>query len=66
MRQTKGAGNFELSYLKDAISCYKAADTTFGINEYQNRQERETCNSYNNDFWKRDPCIAPIRDALST
>ena len=28
------------------------------------RQERETCNSYGNDFWKRDSCMAPIGSTL--
>ena len=77
MKQIKEAESSELSFLEDEISSYKAADTTFDITAYRNhrtsaivaestRQERETRNSYGNEFWKRDPRIAPIRGALGT
>ena len=30
------------------------------------RQEREVLNSLGNNFWKKDPTIAPLRGALAT
>ena len=77
MKQIKDIEASELCFLEDEVSSYKAADETFDIAEYRKhrvsailaestRQERETRNSYGNEFWKRDPRIAPIRGALAT
>ena len=77
MKQIKETETSELSFLEDEISSHKAASPTFDTTEYRHhrasailadsiRQERETRNSYGNDFWKRDPRIAPIRGALAT
>ena len=82
MKQIKETEASELSFLEAEISAYKSADSansdpSFDVTEYQahrtsailadsSRQERETRNSYGNDFWKRDPRISPIRGALAT
>ena len=77
MKQIKETETSELSFLEDEILSHKAASLTFDTKEYRNhrasailaesaRQERETRNSYGNEFWKRDPRIAPIRGALAT
>ncbi len=77
MKQIKETENSELSFLKHEISSSKAVDPAFDATEYHShrasaiiaesaRQEHETRNSYGNDFWKRDPRIAPIRGALAT
>ena len=79
MKQIKETETSELSLLEDEISSYKdaASNTTFDTTDYHThrasailaestRQERETRNSYGNEFWKRDPRISPIRGALAT
>ncbi|KAF7856304.1 hypothetical protein EAF04_009832 [Stromatinia cepivora] len=67
----------ELEYLHEEISAMKAQGRDFNESEYAQdraqhierealRQEREVLNSLGNNFWKKDPTIAPLRGALAT
>jgi fatty acid synthase subunit alpha len=67
----------ELEYLHEEIAAMKAQGHQFNESEYAQdramhiereaaRQEREVVNSLGNNFWKKDPTIAPLRGALAT
>lgn len=43
-----------------------AQDRAMHIEREAARQEREVVNSLGNNFWKKDPTIAPLRGALAT
>lgn len=67
----------ELEYLHEEVAAMKAQGLEFNESEYAqeravhiekeaSRQEREVLNSLGNNFWKKDPTIAPLRGALAT
>jgi len=67
----------ELLYLNEEVAAMKAQGADFDEKEYLQdraahlekealRQEREALSTWGNDFWKRDPKIAPLRGALAT
>lgn len=68
----------ELLYLNEEVAAMKAQGVVgFDEREYLQdraahlekealRQEREALSTWGNDFWKRDPKIAPLRGALAT
>ncbi|CZR63980.1 probable fatty acid synthase, alpha subunit [Phialocephala subalpina] len=67
----------ELEYLHEEVDAMKAQGVEFNEAEYAQerathieleaaRQEREVLNSLGNNFWKKDPSIAPLRGALAT
>jgi fatty acid synthase subunit alpha len=67
----------ELEYLHEEIDAMKAQGHKFNESEYAQdralhiereaaRQERDVLNSLGNNFWKKDPTIAPLRGALAT
>ncbi|KAI5815235.1 fatty acid synthase-like protein [Pyronema omphalodes] len=67
----------ELLYLNEEVAAMKSQGTEFDEKEYlqerashvhaeAKRQEREALSTWGNDFWKRDPKIAPLRGALAT
>jgi fatty acid synthase subunit alpha len=67
----------ELLYLNEEVAAMKSQGADFDEKEYlqerathvnaeAKRQEREALSTWGNDFWKRDPKIAPLRGALAT
>jgi fatty acid synthase subunit alpha len=67
----------ELEYLHEEIDAMKAQGQQFNESEYAQdralhiereaaRQERDALYSLGNNFWKKDPTIAPLRGALAT
>lgn len=67
----------ELEYLHEEIAAMKAQGQEFNESEYAQdraghiereaaRQERDVLNSLGNNFWRKDPSIAPLRGALAT
>lgn len=67
----------ELMYLQEEVAAMKSQGTSFDENEYMQdraghieresqRQESEALNAWGNNFWKKDPRIAPLRGALAT
>jgi fatty acid synthase subunit alpha len=67
----------ELLYLNEEVAAMKAQGAEFDEAEYLHeraqhvekearRQEKEALSTWGNDFWKRDPKIAPLRGALAT
>lgn len=77
MKQINETEASEISFLEAEISSCDISDPTFDVKGYRAhrvsaivsesaRQIREARNSFGNEFWKRDPRIAPIRGALAT
>ncbi|RPB10026.1 3-oxoacyl-synthase [Morchella conica CCBAS932] len=67
----------ELMYLQEEVAAMKSQGTDFNESEYMQdraghieresqRQESEALNAWGNNFWKKDPRIAPLRGALAT
>ena len=67
----------ELEYLNEEVAAMKAQGSDFNETEYLQeraahiekeaaRQEQDLLYSLGNNFWKKDPTIAPLRGALAT
>ncbi|KAI1007021.1 Fatty acid synthase subunit alpha [Podosphaera aphanis] len=67
----------ELEYLHEEIEAIKSSNPSFDERDYAeertihiereaSRQEQEALYSLGNNFWKKDPTIAPLRGALAT
>jgi fatty acid synthase subunit alpha len=76
-KQIKQWQESELMYLQEEVAAIKDAGETFNEADYLEerathieleamRQEKEALNSLGNNFWKKDPRIAPLRGALAT
>lgn len=76
-KQIKQWQESELEYLQDEVAAMKAQSANFDetayatqraehINSEAARQERDVLYQLGNNFWKKDPTIAPIRGALAT
>ncbi|KAL5115075.1 beta subunit of fatty acid synthetase [Pleosporales sp. CAS-2024a] len=76
-KQIKQWQESELLYLQEEVAAIKAAGENFNEADYleerathieleAKRQERDALNSLGNNFWKKDPRIAPLRGALAT
>ncbi|KAL1917786.1 uncharacterized protein VTP21DRAFT_3620 [Calcarisporiella thermophila] len=68
----------EYSFIREELEALKAADQlevpedewlrerTAHLEHEARRQEKEALNTWGNEFWRRDPRIAPIRGALAS
>jgi fatty acid synthase subunit alpha len=77
-KQIKQWQESELLYLQEEVAAIKdSAGEDFSETEYlqeranhieleAHRQEKDALNSLGNNFWKKDPRIAPLRGALAT
>ncbi|EED14198.1 fatty acid synthase alpha subunit FasA [Talaromyces stipitatus ATCC 10500] len=77
-QQIKQWEESELLYLQEEAQALKSQSSeSFKVSEYMQeraehiqreaiRQEKEAQSSLGNDFWRRDPRIAPLRGALAT
>jgi fatty acid synthase subunit alpha len=76
-QQIKQWQESELLYLQQEVDAMKAEGTKFDQAEYMEhrvdhinleakRQEKDALYSLGNNFWKKDPRIAPLRGALAT
>jgi fatty acid synthase subunit alpha, fungi type len=76
-QQIKQWQESELLYLQQEVDAMKAEGTQFDETEYMEhrvdhinkeakRQEKDALFSLGNNFWKKDPRIAPLRGALAT
>ncbi|ODQ67554.1 alpha subunit of fatty acid synthase [Nadsonia fulvescens var. elongata DSM 6958] len=75
--QIKNWAESEYLYLQEEVETIKASTPDFNETVYYNeraahieqefkRQEKQALNNWGNEFWKQDPCIAPLRGALAT
>ncbi|EEB09746.1 fatty acid synthase alpha subunit Lsd1 [Schizosaccharomyces japonicus yFS275] len=66
----------EYLYLDEELSAIKSQDPSVNIDDYRlervahikkeiARQDKEALATFGNDFWRKDPSIAPIRGALA-
>jgi fatty acid synthase subunit alpha len=76
-KQIKQWQESELMYLQEEVAAIKDAGDDFNEADYleerasnieleAKRQEKDALNSLGNNFWKKDPRIAPLRGALAT
>ncbi|ORY17856.1 hypothetical protein BCR34DRAFT_474358 [Clohesyomyces aquaticus] len=76
-RQIKQWQESEYMYLQEEVAAMKGSIEDFNGSEYMQeraahidreaqRQEKDALNSLGNNFWKKDPRIAPLRGALAT
>lgn len=76
-RQIRNWQESELLYLQEEVSAMKQSGMEIDETEYiqdraahiereARRQEKDALHSLGNNFWKKDPRIAPLRGALAT